>query len=79
MNENPRTAGNLSSPSLGSSMYLSGQQITREYPSFTDCHLAAILHMRGMTTMKEMRTLFEALGVLGVIVATGTILALLLR
>jgi hypothetical protein len=35
--------------------------------------------MRGMTTMKEMRMLFEALGVLGVIVATGTILALLLR
>ena len=32
-----------------------------------------------MTTMKEMRMLFEALGVLGVIVATGTILAILLR
>jgi hypothetical protein len=29
--------------------------------------------------MKEMRTLFEALGVLGVIVATGTILALLFQ
>jgi hypothetical protein len=29
--------------------------------------------------MKEMRTLFEAIGGLGVIVATGTILALLLR
>ena len=29
--------------------------------------------------MKELRTLFEALGVLGVIVATGTILAILLR
>ena len=29
--------------------------------------------------MKEMRTLFEALGVLGAIVATGTVLALLLR
>jgi len=29
--------------------------------------------------MKEMRMLFEALGVLGVIVATGTILAILLR
>ena len=50
-----------------------------EHPSFTECHLAAILHMRGMITMKEMRTLFEALGVLGVIVATGTVLVLLLR
>ena len=29
--------------------------------------------------MKEMRTLFEALGVLGIIVAAGTVLALLLR
>ena len=50
-----------------------------EYGSFTEWHLAAILHMRGITTMKDMRTLFEALGVLGVIIATGTILALLFR
>jgi hypothetical protein len=56
-----------------------GPFASRKYASFTEWHLAAILHMRGMTTMKEMRTLFEALGVLGVIVATGTILALLLR
>lgn len=52
---------------------------SREVPSFTECHLAAILHMKGMTSMKELRTLFEALGVLGVIIATGTVLALLLR
>ena len=56
-----------------------GPFASREYPSFTECHLAAILHIRGVTTMTEMRTLFEALGVLGVIVATGTMLALLLR
>lgn len=29
--------------------------------------------------MRELRTLFEALGVLGIIVATGTVLALLVR
>ena len=52
---------------------------SREEPGFTEWLLPAILHMRGMITMKEMRTLFEALGVLGVIVATGTVLALLLR
>jgi hypothetical protein len=56
-----------------------GPFASREYPSFTECDLAAILHMRGMTTMKEMPMLFEALGVLGVIVPTGTMLALLLR
>jgi hypothetical protein len=38
-----------------------------------------MLYMRGMTTMTEMRSLFEALGVLGVIIVTGTMLALLLR
>ena len=39
----------------------------------------AIFDMREVRTMTEMRSLFEALGVLGFIIATGTMLELLLR
>jgi uncharacterized protein involved in propanediol utilization len=35
--------------------------------------------MKGVKTMTEMRSLFEALLVLGVIVATGTVLGVLFR
>ena len=89
MNES-HGSGQSSAPSLGSTMHPrvsrfimlpahNGPFASREYPRFTESHLAAMLYMRGMTTMTEMRSLFEALGVLGVIVATGIILALLLQ
>jgi uncharacterized protein involved in propanediol utilization len=35
--------------------------------------------MKGVKTMTEIRTLFEALLVLGVIVATGTVLGVMFR
>ena len=39
----------------------------------------AILPVRGMTTMSEMRTLFDALLVLSVLVAAGTVLGVMFR
>ena len=39
----------------------------------------AILPVRGMTTMSEMRTLFDALLVLSVLVAVGTVLGVMFR
>lgn len=51
----------------------------REYPSFTEGHLAAILHMREITIMREMRSLFDALFLMSLIVAAGTALAITFR
>ena len=39
----------------------------------------AILHMKGMNIMSEMRTLFDALLVLSVLVAGGTVLGIMFR
>ena len=48
-------------------------------PRFTKRPIGAIFDMKGVTTMSDMRTLFEALLVLGVIVATGTVLGVMFR
>lgn len=39
----------------------------------------AILHMEGMETMSDLRSLFESLLILSVLVATGAVLAILFR
>jgi len=48
-------------------------------PRFTKRPIGAIFAMKGVKTMSELRTLFEALLVLGVIVAAGTVLGFMFR
>lgn len=48
-------------------------------PRFTKRPIGAIFDMKGVKTMSELRTLFEALLVLGVIIATGTVLGIMFR
>lgn len=52
---------------------------SRRYPSFTKRLISAILHIKGMKIMSEMRTLFESLLVLSVLVAAGTVLGIMFR
>ena len=52
---------------------------SRVAPRFTKRPIGTIFDMKGVKTMTEMRSLFEALLVLGVIVATGTVLGVLFR
>ena len=48
-------------------------------PRFTKRPIGAIFDRKGVKTMSELRTLFEALLVLGVIVAAGTVLGVMFR
>lgn len=48
-------------------------------PRFTKRPIGAIFDVKGIKTMTEMRMLFEALLVLGIIVATGTVLGVMFR
>jgi hypothetical protein len=48
-------------------------------PRFTKRPIGAIFAMKVVKTMSELRTLFEALLVLGVIVAAGTVLGFMFR
>lgn len=52
---------------------------SKGYLNFTKRHMSAILHMKGMTIMSEMRTLFDALLIVSVLTATGTVLAIIFR
>jgi hypothetical protein len=63
------TVSNLAAPSF----------IFRGYSRFTKHQIGDILHMKGVTTMSEMRSLFDALLVLALIVATGTVLGIIFR
>ena len=51
----------------------------RGYPRFTKNHIGAILHLKGVTIMSELRSLFDALLVLSLIVAAGTVVAIMFR
>ena len=51
-----------------------GIQSTRADPRFTRTYIDAILKMKGVTIMHGMRSLFDALLLLSLIVAVGAVL-----
>jgi len=57
----------------------SPSRLSRGSSRFTKRPIGAIFDRKGVKTMTEMRTLFESLLVLGVIVASGTMLAVIFR
>ena len=71
-----RCHGNLSWRSIHFFLLVLSQFNSREDPRFTKSHVDAILHMKGVTIMREMRSLIDALLLLSLIVVVGAVLGI---